>query len=220
MSSSSSHTSAPSHKTSSKSRNRGLGSFRKSLTKPVRIKLFSNSVSTTSTANTALEVASNIALNGTEFPELVDFSAVYDEIRVLRVTMHYCLDTLTPSSSAAGVFGGVAIGFDPNLSAPTSISNICTPAFSSGPLFIACSYNTTTTSVYDKQKLPKLSAVVPAALAPITTSDCPGNAWVTLDTSTAATACQVQAYVQPLGTSGVSSFTYMLEFDCELKVRV
>jgi hypothetical protein len=182
--------------------------------------LFSNSVNVASAANTSLEVATNVSLNGTEFPELVDFSAVYDEIRVLKVSLHYCLDTLTVASSAAGVFGGVAIGFDPNLAAPTSISNICTPAFSSGPLFVQASYNTTSTNVYHNQKLPKLSAVVPSALAPITTSDCPGNAWTTLDTSTAATICQIQAYVQPLGGSGVSSFTYMLEMDCELKVRV
>jgi hypothetical protein len=201
---------------------RSGASFNKALTKPIKMKLFSNSTVTLSSANTALNSASLVGFNSSTFPELSSIVELYDEARVLRCGIHYIFNDSSNSASASGNFGGIAISYDPSVAAPTSISQICQEAHSTGPLFVQGSYNSSGQTQYPKGKAPSLFAKSPPPLAPITSSDVPGSAWFALDDigGSSPTIFALLIYCSPLGTSGVSSCNTVVELECEFRMRV
>jgi len=204
---------------SSRGRNKGKGKSYDGL-KPIRVKLWSVQLATTSAAATALAITSSIVLSTGNFPELSNFMVIYDELRMMKVKLHYHHLVPTPAASGSTVTtGAINIQFDPTATAPASISSALEESFNSGPLLIFPGVNgATNQSGSISMKYHTLSATVPK-LAPITGGDCPGSAWIALDSATAPSMCVIGSYIQALGPSGVTSILYFVELDVELRLR-
>jgi hypothetical protein len=188
--------------------------------KPIKVKLFSVTLSVNSSPSASLSLAGSIALTTGNFPELANFMVVYDQLRILKIRMHHksFLDTL-PTSGSFFPFHACAVSSDPTVGAPGSIGAVLEETFSSGVMgFPVMISNATSSPMVQCEKVHTVTAHFPP-LAPIISSDCPGSAWIVLDSATAPTACVVQAYINALGTSGVSTFQYIVELDVELRIR-
>jgi len=195
--------------------------FSKALTRPIRVKLFSNAVFGNSAVNTAFSLVSPVTFQSSNFPEITQYSALYDEARVMNINVNYMYYTTVATASYSIAIGGLAISFDPSVSAPTTISQVCSEAHSTGPL-ITLGYppDSNPSLSFKEGHLAKLHAKTPGPLAPITTSDVPGSAWFALDGGTAATIFALRQYMGPLGALGVTSLVYVVELDCEFRLRV
>jgi hypothetical protein len=180
---------------------------------PVKAKLWSNVNTNATSANSALAVNNTVTLNASTFPELTNWGLVYDEMRCLNITLHW---TAVPTTlgSVANVAIASAIEFDPNTGAPNSVNGVMESTYNSGIHYL--SNSAPTLPIYPAKKY---SAKTPGPLMPITSSDCPGNGWITLETATNPAMCVVSAYGPTLGTSGVYQFQYFVELDVEFRMR-
>jgi len=198
---------------------RALNSF--SGLRPIRARILSALQSDLSAAATTHTTNLSVAFNSSTFPEIADFMLIYDECRVLKVKVHYRPFVSTASTAGSVVAtGAVAIMFDPSVLNPTQISQILEETYSVGP-FLVTPFVNGNSSQSSMGVLPFLtiSANTPGPLAPITSSDCPGSAWFTLDGSTAPVIFQWYALITSLGTLGVTSLPAMYELDCEFRMR-
>jgi hypothetical protein len=188
--------------------------------KPIRVKLFSAAVTTTSAAATALKFTTNIALDTTHFPELTNFGVIYDELSMKACKMYYYFGNSVPGVASTASNAVAAILFDPSAGAPTNSYSLLEESYSTGPLLNFVGNNGGVGQVVTRAdgRLPFIRAKAPA-LAPITSEDCPGSAWVALDGATAAIMAVFQAYCDPLAGVGQSTFTYIAELDVELRLR-
>jgi hypothetical protein len=184
--------------------------------KPIKVKLWSSLGIYTSTASSALSINTNYAFNSSNFPELSSFINLYDEVRVLKVKLHYWMETVTIGVGYNVGAGALAIGFDPTAVTPTSVNNTCENSFTTGPL--AFSPINANGSLF-LQKFHTLVASAPK-LAPITSSDCPGNAWTTLDGGTPFTSHVLLGYANSLSTAGQVAVSCYFELDVEFRLRV
>jgi hypothetical protein len=112
----------------------------------------------------------------------------------------------------------VAIGFDPTAGTPSSVNNVLEETFMAGPLLLGGGVN-------GNSRDPTLSAFrtirarPPVALAPITGSDCPGNAWFCVDGTTPPTIFVWMGYCSALVGAGTLNYTAYHEMDVEFRLR-
>jgi len=195
-----------------------LGGF--SGLRPIRAKLFSTLFSSASGAASALTYASSVTLTTGNFPELSQFMVIYDELRMINVKIHYfplvsTAATVAPFTTTAAF----SLEFDPTAGAPTSAGSLLEATFSSNLMLVSAGVNgTTAQSINFHTKYLTLSGRAPK-LAPIASSDCPGSAWIVLDSSTAPTMCVFLQYAAALGTTGIITNSWMVELDVEFRLR-
>jgi len=194
--------------------------FSKSLMKPIKVKLFSNPLISFSAVNTALSSTNNYTFAAANFPEITNYSALYDEARVLSVKVFYQLYVSTLSASLGGAFGGLVISYDPTASAPSSMSTTLSTAHNTGPIWVCQSFNTPLTVTIPHGHMSEFHARTPGPLAPITSSDIPGSAWFAVDGGTAPIIFQLGRYITALGASGISTVAEIIELECEFRLRV
>jgi hypothetical protein len=196
---------------------KGKGSF-KSM-KPIRVKLTSQGQNYTSGAGASNSINTNVAFSTTNFPELADFSVVYDEVRVLNITMHYYASITTAGTTLIAPCA-FSVAFDPTVGTPSSVTTVVEEQYAHGPMMLMAGINGgSNQSGNFLQKYHKLRAKVPGPLAIITSSDCPGNAWFTVDAGTAPIILVNYSYITALGGSGVSTISVYYELDCEFRLR-
>jgi hypothetical protein len=185
--------------------------------RPIRVKLFSSQQSVNSSVATALTFLTAVTYNSATFPELIDFNAIYDECRMLAIKVHWRPFATVPSSAAITniIAGAAAIGFDPSAGAPSSLGNIMQESYADGPLTLSCS---TVSTIPSCERMRVVAGRVPS-LAPITSSDCPGSAWFTVDGATPPTLATFSIYFNALGALGVVSAFYQYELDVEFRLR-
>jgi len=99
--------------------------------------------------------------------------------------------------------------------APGSIAYIASQTYHSEVKFLNGAVSTYPSTL----NYSRLHVKVPAKLAPISSSDCPGSAWFALDQGTAPNLCNILSYTVAGTGGGVSNFSYLFEFDVELKIR-
>jgi len=195
--------------------------FQRALTRPIKAKLFSNLVVSSSAANAAMSYANVYTFAASNFPEVTSYSTLYDEARVLNVKLHYTFVPTTQTATYGVAPAAMAISFDPTVAAPTQTYQCLSEAHTTGLLAVPVS-NTQcgATNVYSGGRLPYLSAKLPSPLAPITSSDCPGSAWFALDAGTAPSIFVQRLFCTPLGALGVSACYTVAEIDVEFRLRV
>jgi hypothetical protein len=187
--------------------------------RPIKVKLWSVVGGTTSSAASNLAQISLWSLSTGNFPELADFLAIYDQLRMIKVRVHaFPFVSLAPAASPFTSTTVINLQFDPSVSAPSSITNALQESYHVGPFETVCGTNSYAASAPFQQKYLTLSAT-PPKLAPITGSDCPGSSWITLDATTAPTMCAVGYYSTALGTSGTVTMKLYVELDVELRLR-
>lgn len=193
--------------------------------KPIKVKMWSVVISTSSAAATALSSAADVNFNASTFPELASWLAVYDECRVLKIKAYYKFYCgITPTSAPTQTDVAAAIIFDPTVSAPASLGGVCEETYSSGPMMLHTGSNnggtTTPTGVLTGlvEKFHCITAT-PNKLAPISSSDCPGSSWFVMDGATPPTLFAFPIYGTALGPGGVLSNRAYFEIDAELRIR-
>jgi hypothetical protein len=187
--------------------------------KPIKVKLWSVVGGTSSSGASANAQISLWSLSTGNFPELTDFLAIYDEIRMLSVRVHaFPYVSLAPAAAPFTSTCVFNVQFDPSVSAPSSITNALQESYHVGPIEVCCGTNAYAASAPFQQKYLSRSAK-PPKLAPISGSDCPGSSWITLDATTAPTMVAVGYYTTALGTSGIVSMKLYVELDVELRLR-
>jgi hypothetical protein len=184
--------------------------------RPIARKMWSGITITTSAPGTAMSMSTAIVFNNATLPELQPLMVLYDEARVLSVKLHYRFYQTAAGTGPDLAFGAVAITFDPNVTGPTASYTLLEEEFKEGPLYLSNSTNGNATSP-TTGRMSVLSARPPVPLAPITSSDCPGKAWFTLD-GTPPTVAMVQAYLTPLAGTGTTSIAYFMELDAEFRL--
>jgi len=195
----------------------GKGSFKNM--KPIRVQLTSNGQNYTSGAGASNSINTNISFNTATFPEIADFSVVYDEVRILGITMHY-YPSITTVGTALIAPSAFSLAFDPTVGSPSSVTTIVEEQYAQGPFMLMSGVNgNANQSGNFIQKYHKLRAKVPGPLAPITSSDCPGNAWFTVDAGTAPVICVNYSYITALGGAGVTTISTYYVLDCEFRLR-
>jgi len=200
---------------------RGKGKGGKSFNglKPIRIKLMSTEFTVTSAASAVLANVSNVTLSTGNFPELSQFMLVFDELRMCHTKVHYHHLITTPGAAPTTAAAALNIQFDPTAAAPASISSAMEESYNTGPLRLFPGVNGATLQSGDiSHKYHSIVAKVPK-LAPITGGDCPGSAWIALDTATAPSMLVVGNYVTALGAGGVVTISFFVELDVELRLR-
>jgi len=189
--------------------------------KPIRVKLYSVEQVNTSAANTALTINNNVVLATATFPEFQDFALLYDEARLVAVKVHW-LPWVTVPGAVNSASMAVAVGFDPSVGGATAPNQVLEETFSQGPFRLFPGVNGATqqnSGVCFAQKYQTLVARPPAKLAPITSADCPGSAWVCVDGATAPIMFQWIGYINSLGAAGVSNVSAFFEMDMEFRLR-
>jgi hypothetical protein len=187
--------------------------------KPIKVKHFSNLLSSTSSSASSLSVNSALVFNASNFPELNSFAALYDEVRVNHITLHHMPWILTPASAGASFStGALSIEFDPSISGPSSVSSTIESSHTTGPFFLSGGAALGNGLQPSYSKYHKLQAKMPAPMAPVVASDCVGSAWFTVDV-TPPTVAVLNGFFTALGTTGVIEVEYLWELDCEYKMR-
>jgi len=187
--------------------------------KPIRAKLYSGPQASTSTAGAANSFVSPVSFNSSTFTEIADFATVYDECRILGVKLHY-YPVITTAGATATASAAVAVSYDPSASAPGGVAGVLEETFSAGPFRLHAGINgATIQSGSMLQPYHKLMSHPPVELAPITSSDCPGKAWFCVDGNTAPIVAVIGAFIDSLGTGGVSVLYYYVELDAEFRLR-
>jgi len=194
-------------------------SFKHAKVAPIKVDLISGEQVATSTAGVSLSLESQVTFNSSTFPELSDFAQVYDEARVLGVKLHY-YPVVTTAGSSATASCAFAIGFDPSIGSFSAPQQVMEEAYSAGPFRLHAGINGGTIQSGNMlQSYHVLRARPPCPLAPITSSDVPGNGWFCLDGSTAPYVAVILGYVNSLGTSGVSTVYFFVELEVEFRLR-
>jgi hypothetical protein len=195
---------------------KGKGGF-KGL-QPIKTVLNSVVVTVTSGAASALSVNSAITFNATTFPELADYSLLYDEARVKSIMVKYFPYTSAFSGASPLVsFGALAIEFDPSISGPSSVNSCLESTHSVGP-WVVGGPNGADSLFPSFLQFHKFKATLPKLLMPIVASDCVGQGWFTLDT-TAPVVGVVNGYQTALGTSGQVQWVMYYFLECEFRMR-
>jgi len=192
--------------------------------KPIRVKLISGELISTSAAATANTINSNVTFSSSTFPEVADFSTVYDECRIVEVKVHYLpyITVAAGTSQVQSASMALAIGFDPSVGNPTTPQGVMEETFSTPPMRLFPGVNNgnlNNSGDCFAQTYKVLKAKPPVALAPITSADCPGAAWFCVDGGTAPIIFQWYGYINALGTSGVTNVAYFYELDVEFRLR-
>jgi hypothetical protein len=182
--------------------------------KPFRTKLWSNVSNNSSGANSALQYSQPTAYNSAAFPDFTNILALFDEMRVIKGVMHFHFSTST--AGTAYYIASAAVGFDPTLGTPTTDTQNFIQTYHSPPIFVS---GTTVQTIPTSLPYMRIPFRMPGPLAPVTSSDIPGSAWFAIDGSTAPDLVQVMAHAGSAGTGGVSTFSYFIELDVELKIR-
>jgi len=196
---------------------RGKGSSNFRNTKPFKSKLWTNLSQASSAAATGLSLAVTWTLNSTNFPEFVPLQTLFDELKVVGGTLHYNFDTAVSSAAVpTNVVAGCAISFDPSVAAPSTIVTCLQQSYHSPPLMIGCNTGVQTP---DPMTMRTIRFKMPNPIAPITSSDNPGSAWIVLDGVTAPSLCTIMVASAAYGAAGVCRFSMFLELDIELKIR-
>jgi len=180
--------------------------------KPVRAKMWSSGIGSNSGSGSALNAATNVST--ASFTEIASYAAVYDEMRVLSGVLHWHAFTNATGSQPNSV-AWMAVNFDPITPVPSTYPQGFT--YNTGPYAL---YSENAGTPFGPQKYHKLSFKMPGPLAPITSTDIPGNAWIALDTSTAPVLLDVVQHVDAFGGSGTSGTYFFLELNCEFRMRV
>jgi hypothetical protein len=164
-----------------------------------------------SAASAALAVAAPIALTTGNFPELASFMAVYDQMRILRGVLHFSSAVSTAGTGSA--FNSAGVLFDSTAGAPTRVAGPLEETFSSGPHILAAP------PMVNIPALRKIPFHLPNPVAPIGTNLSPGRAWFILDSTNQPFVCAVNYYSDGIAGGGIQTFLYMVELECELKMR-
>lgn len=184
--------------------------------KPVKAKLWSTTGVTTTAANTALNLLETITFAPGTFPEISNWILLYDECRMLKCKVHYEFDIAvepTPATALAPT-AACAITFDAAVAAPTNLYGVMEESYNSGPLYLGCKVSTST-----QRKLATLVATPGRNLAPVTSSDTPGNAWFIVDSATPPTMFIGQFFSTAAGAVGTVRITRLYELDVEFRIR-
>jgi hypothetical protein len=183
--------------------------------KPIKTRLFSLIQNPASSAGTALAFNSLVQMESAYFPEYTSYSTLYDECRILKWKVHYYFST-----SVAGVNPNlacaIAIMFDPSAPTPTGVNTILEESYNSGLHIV--SPVATASNTFPMQKYKTLTAHCPP-LAPITTADCPGSAWFTVDAGTPPYCMVIQMYSTNPGSTGIAYCSYVIELEVEFRMR-
>lgn len=194
-------------------------SFGKAKTGPIRTTLTSIEFNAASVAGSANAILSPVTFASTNFPEIADYTQIYDECRMLKMRLHYYPIVSTAGGSPT-VSCAFALGFDPSIGTYSAPNQVLEEAFSQGPFRLHAGINGATVQSGDMlHPYRVLHAHPPVKLAPITSADVPGSAWFCVDGGTAPTLAMVQGYINSLGGAGVTSFYYFLEIDVEFRLR-
>jgi len=190
---------------------------KKGIGKAVKTKLWSPFVIGLSSAATALASATTYALNSTNFPEITNWQAVYDEMRILGVRLHFRFYTATASSSSNPALCFAAIVFDDTFGTPSTSNALMETQWHSKPTLTFPSLGVNTV---DNPTLSVLHATPPEPLALLTSNSIVGRSWFTLNNTDIANTCRVAFYGTPLGAAGVLGVAFYVELDVEFRVRV
>jgi hypothetical protein len=145
---------------------------------------------------------------------------VYDEIRMINAHFHFVFGYSVPGTGTELAVCNAAVTFDPSAGAPTTSYGLLEESFNSGPLvnIIGNAGGVGQVVTRPNGRMDLVTGRAPR-LAPISTSDCPGSAWICLDGATPPTMLVQQAYCAPLGTGGISTITYFTSLDVEFRLR-
>jgi len=193
--------------------------FKGSKIKPIKVNLVSVEFTNSSTAGSANALNSSLQFNTSNFIELPDFAAVYDEARLLNARLHY-YPTITTAGTAPTAACAFAVEFDPTVGYASAPNAVLEAAYSAGPFRLHAGINGATIQSGDMLRpYRRIDGRPPCPLAPITSSDVPGNAWFAVDGSTAPTLAVFLGYINSLGTGGVSSCSWFWELEMEFRLR-
>jgi len=199
----------------------GYGNTRSVKVRPVHTKIWSNLAQSNGTAATPFSLAIDINLSSTTFPEIADWAAIYDLMRIKKITVHH-FPFIGTAATVAPYFTNYtgALTFDPNQAAPTTTGQALQNQFHDGPLFVTAGVNGNScqSSMFHIPYRKFVAAAPP--LAPISSTDAPGSAWIDLDFTTIPTICSYLGFAPATGSTGVLSVLYYIELDVEFKQRV
>lgn len=188
---------------------------------PLSTKLFSSQATSGSAANTALSVAINISFAAATFPEIATFEALYDEVRVKAITIHFMFYTALYATAAQQNGAGVcSLTWDSAGALPTSLGNILTNPINSGLREIQAQAGCPPVPVYPGGRLQTLHSRTPNGVDVISSTECPGNAWFSLIAASNPTVGVINAYIPAIGTTGVTGFWYLIELDVDFRLRL
>jgi len=188
--------------------------------KQAHMSLWSGMTQAVSSAATALNTNTNITFDSTTFPEWTSISALYDECQVHHINLHY----IWFGSGAVATYGGLAavaaLGFDPQIST-SSFNNVIEQEHHTGPLAVGF-YNPGNgpDSVYVGGKFNVLHAKMPPPLDVITSTECPGSAWFTMETAAQPIISKLHLYAYAGPALAVTNCLYFLEVNCSFRMRV
>jgi hypothetical protein len=184
--------------------------------KPTKAKLWSTTGITQTAANTALNLLETITFAPGTFPEINNWILIYDECRMLSCKVHYEFDIAVEptAATASAVNAAAAITFDAAVASPSNLYGVMEESFNTGPLYIGSKVSTST-----QRKMGVLSASPGRSLAPVTSSDCPGNAWFIVDSATPPTMFVGQYFASAAGAAGTTRITRLYELDVEFRIR-
>jgi hypothetical protein len=184
--------------------------------KPVKAKLWSTTGVSTSAANTALSLLETITFAVGTFPEINNWILIYDECRMLKCKVHYEFDIAVEPTAATALAptAACAITFDAAVAAPSNLYGVMEESYNSGPYYLGCKVSTST-----QKKLATLAASPGRCLAPVTSSDTPGNSWFIIDSATPPTMFVGQFFSSAAGAVGTTRITRLYELDVEFRIR-
>jgi hypothetical protein len=195
---------------------RGINAF--SGLQPIKAKLLSSIQFVSSAAASALSINAAVVCNTSTFPELSTFAALYDEVSVKNIKLHYQPFVSTVSAGVGYTTGALALEFDPSVGGPAAVQAVLESSHSVGPLFLSQGTANGGANYPSCLHYRTLAAKMPGPLAPIVSSDSPGSAWFTLDV-TPPTLAVINGYWDALGASGIVTMFYFVELQCEFRMR-
>jgi hypothetical protein len=162
---------------------------------------------------TGLTVNYDAPFNPTDFPEITQFGAIYDEARIRAVKVHYKLFCSTSATTPVITYGSFAVQFDTRLANYSTTYGALESQFNSG-------LNTVWTSTsIDQDMTARLRTItaVPDKLAVISAVDPPGSSWFVI--SALPNAFNLAGFAASPGAAGVLTLMYYPELEVEFRVR-
>jgi len=163
-------------------------------------------------AASALTINSTVPFNATNFPELTQYAALFDQCRVLRVHHEFTPYCSISSSNYSVSYGSMALFPDTDVPAISTTYGCLEADCNSGLRVIAGS---TASNIMVDNKIRLTMTLKPSTVVGTTS---PGSSW--FDLSSAPTTYQLQGYLAPLSAVGVLTVLSWNWLEVEFRSRI
>jgi hypothetical protein len=176
--------------------------------KPIRTKLSSIIIATTSIAGSDNVTNNSFLLTIANFPELASWMVVYDEMRVIggELSFHPFVGVNGTNPS----LGAVSVMFDPTAGNPTSVTTTLEESYHS-KIFA-------NRSILDLPVVHTLSWKAPKCIPNSLVSN-PGTTWFTLDNNSTPHMFSVHGFQTTLAGAGTVGLKFLATLNVEFRMR-